>query len=309
MLPAMTPRSKKTAAALSGALVLASGAYALGSQTGDGAALAGDRATSTGRQAGPHGPGPGRPGGPGRDLSGIAGRLGVTEAKLRAALEDLRPDRGAKDDRRSALAKALAGELGLSADKVTAALDKLHGQRKVGRRERRGDRVQGFDDALASKLGLDAAKVRSAFDALKAGGRRGGPPDLGDLAGKLGVTEDKLRSALADLRPGGPAGPGKLGSGPGKPGPGPGGPGRFGHRMRGGPGPGGPAVVSALSKELGVTPAKLRAALQKIRGELDKQHQAERDAFAAKLAAKLGVPEAKVKDVIGSEPHHGRRGP
>jgi Clp amino terminal domain, pathogenicity island component len=299
MLRAMTPRSKKTAAALSGALVLASGAYALGSQAGDGAALAGDRATSTGRQAGPH---PGRPGGPGRDLSGIAGRLGVTEAKLRAALEDLRPDRGAKDDRRSALAKALAGELGLSADKVTAALDKLHGQRKVGRRERRGDRVQRFDDALASKLGVDPAKVHSAFDALKAGGRRGGPPDLGDLASKLGVTEDKLRSALADLRPGGPAGPGKLG-------PGPGGPGRFGHRMRGGPGPGGPAVVSALSKELGVTPAKLRAALQKIRGELDKQHQAERDAFAAKLAAKLGVPEAKVRDVIGSEPHHGRRGP
>ena len=37
----MTPRTKKTAVALSGALVLASGAYALGSQTGDGTALAG----------------------------------------------------------------------------------------------------------------------------------------------------------------------------------------------------------------------------------------------------------------------------
>ena len=61
----MTPRTKKTAVALSGALVLASGAYALGSQTGDGTALAGGNTTSSPRSAGPHGPGP-------RDLSGIA---------------------------------------------------------------------------------------------------------------------------------------------------------------------------------------------------------------------------------------------
>ena len=118
MLRTMTPRSKKTAAALSGALVLASGAYALGSQAGDGAALAGDKTSSSGHQAGPYGPGPGHRGGPGRDLSRIAARLGVTEAKLRAALEDLRPDRGAMDEHRAALAKALATELGLSADKV-----------------------------------------------------------------------------------------------------------------------------------------------------------------------------------------------
>src|SRR4029078_8377230 len=85
MLHAMTPRSQKTAAALSGALVLASGAYALGTQTSDGTALAGGKTTS---QTGA--PGPGHPGGPGlRDLSDIASKLGVTEAKLRAALEDL----------------------------------------------------------------------------------------------------------------------------------------------------------------------------------------------------------------------------
>ena len=53
----------------------------------------------------------------------------------------------------------------------------------------------------------------------------------------------------------------------------------------------------------------LRAALTKIHGRLEQQHQAERDAFVAKLAAKLGISEAKVKEVIGSEPHHGRRGP
>jgi hypothetical protein len=116
MLRSMTPRTKKTAAALSGALVLASGAYALGTQTGDGTALAG--ATPSSQAGAP----PGRHGGP-RDLSGIAGRLGVTEAKLRAALEDLSPDRGAKDEvRKDVLAKALAGELGLDEAKVAAAL-------------------------------------------------------------------------------------------------------------------------------------------------------------------------------------------
>jgi len=277
----MTPRTKKTAAAFSGALVLASGAYALGSQTGDGTALAGGTPTSSPRSAGPHGPGP-------RDLSGIAAQLGVTEAKLRAALEDLRPDRGAaKDERKAELAKPLAAELGLDVAKVTAALEKFHGDRKVVRRERRGDRVQRFDEALAAKLGVDAAKVRSAFDSLRPGNRGVDKPALADLAKQIGVSEAKLRAALADLRPG---------------------PRRGGHGMRRG-GPGGPPHVAALAKELGVTQAKLRAALQKVRGEAVKEHEAERDAFIAKLAAKLGISEAKIKDVIGSKPHHGRRGP
>jgi hypothetical protein len=277
----MTPRTKKTAAAVTGALALASGAYALGTQTGDGTALAGGKPTPA--KAGAPGPGH-RFGGP-RDLSGIAAQLGVTEAKLRAALEDLRPDRDAKhDEHQDALAKALASELGLDQAKVAAALEKLHGNRKVVRRERRGDRLQRFDEALAAKLGIDAAKVRSAFDSLKPRpGRPAAKPDLADLATKLGVSEDKLRSALGDLRPGGP-----------------------GFRHHGGPG--GPRAA-ALAKELGVTEAKLRAAMEKIRPDLEKQHEAERDALIAKLAAKLCVSEAKVKDVIGSEPHHGRRGP
>ena len=59
--------------------------------------------------------------------------------------------------------------------------------------------------------------------------------------------------------------------------------------------------MAALAKELGVTQAKLRAALQKVRGDLVKEHEAERDAFITKLAAKLGVSEAKVKEVIGSQ--------
>jgi hypothetical protein len=282
----MTPRTKKTAVALSGALVLASGAYALGTQARDGAALAGGSTSPSARITGHNGPGPGGP----RDLSGIADRLGVTQAKLRAALEDLRPDlRARKDEHQDALAKALASELGLDAAKVTAALEKFHGDRKIVRRERRGDRLQRFDDALAAKLGIDAAKVRSAFDSLRPGpDRRVGKPALAALAKKLGVSEDKLRSALDDLRPRRrPRGPG------------------FGHDVR----RGGPAHVAELAKELGVTQAKLRAALEKVRGDLDKQHEAERDAFITKLADRLGVSESKVKDVIGAGPHHGRRGP
>lgn len=283
----MTPRAKKTAAAISGALVLASGAYALGTQTGDGTALAGGTTPSS---AGA--PGPGRPGGP-RDLSGIAAELGVTEAKLRAALEDLRPDRGAKkDEHQDELAKALASELGLDQAKVTAALEKFHGDRKVVRRERGANRLNRFDEALAAKLGIDAAKVRSAFESLKPGpNRRAAKPDLADLATKLGVSEDKLRSALDDVRPGPGPRPGRSGPGFKRPG-----------------GPGGPGAAP-LAKELGVTEAKLRAAMEKISAALEKEHEAERDALISKLAAKLGVSEAKVKDVVGDGPHHGRRGP
>src|SRR3954447_5870077 len=222
----MTPRTKKTAAALSGALVLASGAYALGSQSGDGAALAGTTTSSaSGQKAGrPWGPGPG---GPGHELSGFAGRLGVSEAKLGAALKDLKPDR--REDHEATVAKALAGALGLSTDKVQAALQTLHGERKLKRDDRRGDRRDEFAQALATKLGVPVAKVRAGLEAVRPDGPGAGPPDMGALAQKIGASEAKLRSALDALRPGGPAGPG----GPG----GPGGPRRPGGLGRGFGGP------------------------------------------------------------------------
>jgi Clp amino terminal domain, pathogenicity island component len=281
-LPDMTPRTKKTAAALSGALVLASGAYALGSQASDGAALAGSTTASSSQQ-------PGRPFGRGHhrdDLSGLAGRLGVSQAKLHAALADLRPDR--RDDHEGVVAKALAGALGLSTVKVQAALEQLHGQRKLKRDDRRADGRDAFAQALATKLGVSAAKVRAGLEAVRPDRRGAGPPDLGTLAQKIGVSEAKLRAALDDVRPGRPGRPGR-------------------DRDHDGPGfgPGG----AALAKALGVSEARLRAAFEKIRPALEKQHQAERDAFIAKLAGKLGVSEAKVKDAIGAEPHHGRRGP
>ena len=160
----MTPRTKKTAAALSGALVLASGAYALGSQTGDGQALAGQKANA--QQGGygfGYGPGPGKHGfrgGPRQDLADAAKKLGVSEDKLLAALKNLRDDRKGKvDDLRAAFAKALAKQLGIPESKVESALDKRAGDRQGGRKlkrdGRRGDMRDAFAKQLAAKLGID----------------------------------------------------------------------------------------------------------------------------------------------------------
>jgi hypothetical protein len=292
----MTPRTKKTAAALSGALVLASGAYALGSQAGDGSALAGS--TNAPRQTAGYGfgAGPGRPGhfrgGPREGLADAAKQLGVSEDKLLAALKKLRDDKSGKlDDLRDAFAKSLASELGIPEAKVESALDKRGDERKGKRNLRRdghrGDMRNAFADDLAKQLGIDAAKVRSALDEVH---KSGPPPDLGALATKLGVSEAKLRSALQDLRPG---------AGPGRPGPGPGFD-RRGHRDD---------KLNALAKDLGVSQAKLQAALKGIRDDLKAQKDKAIDEFAADLAKELGVSKAKVDDVIDSLGHHGRRGP
>jgi len=288
----MTPRTKKTAAALSGALVLASGAYALGSQAGDGSALAGS--PNAARQNAGYGAGPGHfRGGPRQALADAAKQLGVSEDKLIAALRTLRDDKRAKlDDLRDAFEKSLASELGISEAKVEAAFDKRvderKGKRNLRRDGRRGDIRNAFADQLAKELGISEAKVRSALDEVH---KTGGPRDLSALATKLGVTEAKLRSALQDVRPGfGRGGPGR----PPKPAD------RRGIRDE---------KLNALAKELGVSQAKLSAALKEVRDDVKAQRDKAIDEFAGDLAKELGVSKAKVDDVIDSLGHHGRRGP
>ena len=220
----MTPRTKKTAAALSGALVLASGAYALGSQTGDGQALAGQNANAT-RQGGygfGYGPGPGKHGfrgGPRQDLADAAKKLGVSQDKLLAALKNLRDDRKGKvDDLRDAFAAALAKQLGIPESKVESALDKRAGDRQGGRKlkrdGRRGDMHDAFAKQLATKLNITEAKVRAAAQSLRPGPgpRPGGPgkpgfdrrgardEKLGALAKDLGVSQAKLKTSLKAIR-------------------------------------------------------------------------------------------------------------
>ncbi len=287
----MTPRTKKTAAALSGALVLASGAYALGSQTGDGQALAGQNAKAA-RQGGfGYGPGPGKHGfrgGPRQELADVAKQLGVSQDKLLAALKTLRDDnKGKVDDLRDAFEKALAKQLGIPESKVESALGKRGPDRKLRRDGHRGDMRAEFAKQLAAKLGIDAAKVRSALDGV----HKAGPADLSALATKLGVSEAKLRDALQSLRPG----PGHRPGGPGKP----------GFDRRGAR----DEKLGALAKDLGVSQAKLKTALKAIRDDLKAQKDKAIDGFATDLAKELGVPKSKVDALVDSLGHHGRRGP
>ncbi len=283
----MTPRTKKITAAVGSAAVLASAAYGLGTQAGDGAASADSAGQGTTRDHTMAAPGPMR-----REfgLGRLASRLGVDKAALRKALDEIRAERpeGAGP---GGPAKNLADALGVPVEKVRSALKTL----RQDHRAQRGDRRDGFLAAVAKSLGVSEDKVSSALEKLGPGhGPPPGPPTdrparLAAAAKELGVSEAKLRAALRDARPDfGPGGrPGKSG-GPGH------------------AGPGGP-LAADLAKALGLSADKVQAALAK-------QGEARRDEFAKKLADKLGIPEAKVKAALPARPlgppfgHHGPRG-
>ena len=197
----MTTQTKKATAILAGSVALASAAYALGSQAGDGGAIA--KSSSAGSAngsvsgnvanaglaiGGDRGWRGFRRGGFG--LDSLADRLGVSETALRDALQAIRRAQPSREERRKEIASALAAALGVPADKVTAALDQVKPDRDARRSE--------FESRLAQALGIDAAKVRAAIDRLRGNGRRDG---LDVLARELGVTTDRLRTALRDLRP------------------------------------------------------------------------------------------------------------
>lgn len=139
---------------------------------------------------GPGGGGPGRGHGPGgADAAALAKELGVTEAKVQAALEAVReaakpddpatpPAEGTKPSppteaeraaREKARATALAKELGVSEAKVQAAFDALEADRKAARETALSSRL---DSAVADgKLtAADKASVLKAFEAGVLGG-------------------------------------------------------------------------------------------------------------------------------------------
>jgi hypothetical protein len=271
----MRKSKQTTALALTGAVALASGAYALGSQAGGGSAEAAKSGTQTAPPYGGPGPGPGRgfgrPPGARPDLSAFATKLGVTEAALQKALEDLRGDQQKPEDHRGDMAQALADALGIDVAKVNAAFDKLEPKRE--------DHAPGdFAAALAKQLGLSTAKVQSALQAQR--DHRGDPAAL---AKALGVTQDKLRQAFESLRPD--------------------------HGPRGDRDHGGPDTA-ALAKELGVTQAQLKAAFDKLRKAHDADEAKRRAEFAQKLADKLNIDVAKVKAAIDDfAPPFGRHHP
>ena len=272
----MTTRTKQLAILLGSAVVLSSGAYALGSQAGDGGALARDSAASS--------PSAGatqqvsdrgrvrafdRRGRVGFGLDALASRLGVSPTALRDALDAIRTSK-TPEQRRSELEQALATALGKPVDEVRAAVDSVLPDR--------GARKDDFAAALAKELGVDTAKVRAAFDnlrrAFRDGRRRGADPRdtfVGAIASATGVDAANVRAALQKLRD------------------------TFrGERHRG------DDVRARLATALRVTTDELDAALDKVRTE-------QRDAFAAELAQRLHIDVQKVKDALPDFRFGGRR--
>ena len=154
----MSNRKQKTAVVLTGAVALASGAYALGSQSDGSAVAAGDRPAHF--RGGP-------PAGFG--LDGLADRLGVDAEELREALEDVRGDLPAPRERHEDFAEQLADELGTTTAKVEAALRRIR-ERHV---DEAGERREALAEALAKRLNLDASEVEEALEAPRLFGRPG----------------------------------------------------------------------------------------------------------------------------------------
>ena len=292
----MTNRMKTTTAVLGGAVALASAAYAIGSQSGDGSATAASAAASGGSGAGAPAiafreahfrGGPGGPGGPrGAGLADLAEDLGVSAAKLRAALEKVRTAQDDdKTDKRDAVAAALAKALGKSTADVTKAMETVREQRE-----------DAFAAALAKSLGIDQAKVESALEAERqesedepGRGHRHGPGRFDDLADRLGVSEARLRRALRDAFEANAPDRDER--------PGPGGP-RGLHLRFGG--------SEALANALGVTEQQLEDASDEVADALEAEHAKRRAAFEAALAKELGISVEKVRDALPDRPF-GRR--
>jgi hypothetical protein len=218
----------RTGAALLGATALASAAYGLGTQS-DGNAVA--RSGSSSSASDPRGPRPG-------DLSDLASRLGVSESRLRTALQELRPQRD-RDKGRTQFVEALAKELGVTTSRLEDALEEAFGSDRA-RDGRRGDGRPGegrtgdgrdgrpgegrtgdgrhgpghpgprhdsaaFVRRLAAALDIEQDKVRAALDRVREAhedeheARHNAFADA--LAEKLGISKDKVREVLAEARP------------------------------------------------------------------------------------------------------------
>lgn len=182
------PRKRTSIIVVGGALAIASVGYGLGTQAGDGNAIA-DSATQDGGSQERHaGPGFAFERGAPPGFSALAAKLGVDSTKLAQAMRDFHESQEAS--RRDEFTNKLAKALGISSDKVKSALDGLH--------QRREDRFAG---RLADALGVDADKVQAALEKLKGEG----PVRFGDfaqkLADELNLDVSDVRAALMEIRP------------------------------------------------------------------------------------------------------------
>ena len=219
------------------AAALAAGGYALGTQGGGGAVAA--NSTS------PNASGPPGPCGPDRDqfVRTLASKLGVSESKLRAALDKVRPSNGPGGDRgkgpggrESAEAQALATALGVDVAKARDAARKAEDAEHAAGRRGPNENIDAQAASIAQSLNVDVAKVKAALSKIEADHRarhdQARMRHAAALAKALGLPTKKVSDALASLPHPGPGGPGRGGPPPG--GPPPGGP------PPGDPPPGGP---------------------------------------------------------------------
>jgi len=284
----MTTRTKTLATLLAVAVVLTSGAYALGSQAGGGGALASSSGsanasgtTAAGASNVSTSGGPGARGfRGGRDFRAgfdqLAQKLGVSTTALQHALKAIR-DEKTPDQRKTDAIQAFAAALGKPVDQVTSAVNSVLPDRGPGKA---GDHRGDFAAALAKALGVDQTKVQAGLDKARQdlgkdrpdrnGGRRfdrGAFENtvVNDIASATGVDAAKVRSALQSLRP-------KAGD----------------HRDRGAARD---DIRQKLATALGVTTAQLDAAFQKVATQA-------RDQFATELAQKLNIEVQKVKDAL-----------
>lgn len=157
----MLTRTKTATIALTGAVALASGAYALGTQVGGGSANAADDPQ---RMALPSHPKlenlRGRlPDGP-FGLDNLADRLGVDENDLEDALKDSRSQLPDPKDVHRDFAEQLANELGISKDRVDDALQRMQDNAEKEFEQRRNE----LAEQLADRLNLDVDEVKEALE-------------------------------------------------------------------------------------------------------------------------------------------------
>jgi energy-converting hydrogenase A subunit M len=296
-----TRRTKQLAILLLAGVVLSSGAYALGSQSGGGRAIASgaNASASSGSSAsassgsspanvsarqGPRTVRGLRRGARDFGLDALANKLGVSTTALRDALQAIRQAKTPQQRRADAI-QALATALGKPVDQVTSAVNSVLPDRGTGGPRRFRD---DFAAALAKALGVDQAKVQAGLDKARQDlrssrgnrdrGNRGALRDtfVNDIATATGVDAAKVRSALQSLRPD-----------------------RGDRRDRGAHRD---DIRQKLATALGVSTDALDAAFKTVATQV-------RDQFATELAQRLNIDVQKVKDALASLPGPGRRHP
>lgn len=160
-------------------------------------------------RGGPGGRGHGGPGGFGGPRGGVASAelakaLGVSEEKLRAAFEKVRPGKGEREDERVA---AIAKALGAKESAVREVLEAQHAPGGPGRRGPRGggpgrggERAE-LVTALAKKTGKSAGDVRKALQTSRPDRAAKRDELASALAKELGIDAAEVKTALEAARP------------------------------------------------------------------------------------------------------------